>query len=166
MAKITLRGNPVNTAGNLPAAGTKAPSFKLTNTGLQDISLEDFTGKRVVLNIFPSLDTSPCAVSVRRFNAEVEKMDNTVVVCASMDLPFAHKRFCTTEGLENVISASEYKDRSFGDAYGVRIIDGPMAGLFSRAVVVIDERGKVVYTEQVPEISQEPNYEAAKAALK
>lgn len=166
MAKITFKGNPVNTLGNLPAVGTKAPDFRLTDTNLQDLSLANFSGKRVVLNIFPSLDTPVCAASVRRFNAEVEKMDNTVVVCASMDLPFAHKRFCSTEGLENVISASEYKDRSFGDTYGVRMVDGPLAGLLSRAVVVIDEQGKVVYTEHVPEIGQEPNYEAARAALK
>jgi thiol peroxidase len=123
------------------------------------------SGKKVVLNIFPSLDTEVCAASVRRFNAEAEKVDNTVVVCASLDLPFAHGRFCTTEGLENVVPASELRDRNFGDAYGVRIADGPLAGLLSRAVVVIDEAGKVAYTEQVPEIVEEPNYEAALKAL-
>jgi len=122
-------------------------------------------GKKVVLNIFASLDTDICAASVRRFNAAAQSKDNTVVVCASLDLPFAHNRFCSTEGLENVVSASELRDRNFGEAYGVRIVDGPMAGLLSRAVVVIDEAGKVTYTEQVPEIAQEPDYEAALKAL-
>ena len=165
MANITLKGNPIHTVGNLPEVGTQAPEFKLTKTDLSDAALTDFKGKRVVLNIFPSLDTDVCATSVRKFNAEAEKLDNTVVLCASLDLPFAHGRFCSTEGLENVISLSELHDRSFGEAYGVRIADGPLAGLFSRAVVIIDENGKVLYTEQVPEIVQEPNYEAALKVL-
>lgn len=165
MAEITLKGNKINTIGELPAVGTKAPDFVLTGKHLSDIKLSDFAGKKVVLNIFPSLDTEVCAASVRRFNAEAEKADNTAVVCASLDLPFAHSRFCTTEGLENVVSASELRDRNFGDIYGVRIVDGPLAGLLSRAIVVIDEDGKVVYTEQVPEITQEPNYDAALAAI-
>ena len=166
MSEITLKGNKINTVGELPANGSKAPDFKLTNTDLADISLNDFAGKRVVLNIFPSLDTPTCASSVRKFNEEVSKLDNTSVVCVSMDLPFAHKRFCTTEGIENVVSASELRERGFGEAYGVRIQDGPLAGLFSRAVVVLNENGEVVYTEQVPEIVDEPNYEAAIEALK
>ncbi|MES0491928.1 MAG: thiol peroxidase [Leptospirales bacterium] len=165
MAEITLKGNKINTIGELPAKGQKAPDFKLTKTDLADISLNDFTGKRVVLNIFPSLDTPTCASSVRKFNAEVSKLNNTSVVCVSMDLPFAHKRFCTTEGIENVVSASELRERGFGEAYGVRIQDGPMAGLFSRAVVVLNETGEIIYTEQVPEIVDEPNYEAAIQAL-
>jgi thiol peroxidase len=165
MAEITLKGNKINTVGNLPAVGSSAPDFVLTGKDLSDVKLSDLSGKKVVLNIFPSLDTEVCAASVRRFNAEAEKVDNTVVVCASLDLPFAHGRFCTTEGLENVVPASELRDRNFGDAYGVRIADGPLAGLLSRAVVVIDEAGKVAYTEQVPEIVEEPNYEAALKAL-
>lgn len=166
MAKITLKGNAVQTAGNLPAKGTIAPDFKLTKTDLSDITLKDFTGKKIVLNIFPSLDTSVCAASVRKFNAEVSKLNNTVVLCISKDLPFAHGRFCTTEGLNNVVPLSELRDDSFSKAYGVKIIDGPLAGVFSRAVVVVDASGKVVYSEQVPEITQEPDYEAALNAVK
>jgi thiol peroxidase len=166
MANITLKGNAIKTAGNLPSVGTLAPDFKLTKTDLSDASLKDFAGKKVVLNIFPSLDTSVCAASVRKFNVEAEKLPNTVVLCISKDLPFAHNRFCTTEGLKNVISLSELRDDSFSKAYGVKIIDGPLAGVLSRAVVVLDASGKVVYEEQVPEITQEPNYEAALAAVK
>ncbi|MDH4200918.1 MAG: thiol peroxidase [Spirochaetia bacterium] len=166
MAKITLKGNPINTIGVLPEVGSKAPDFSLTKTDLSDTSLKDFAGKRVVLNIFPSLDTAVCAASVRRFNAEIDKLPNTVVLCASMDLPFAHKRFCVAEGLEKVISVSEMHKAGFGEAYGVKIVDGPLAGLFSRAIVVVDEAGKVIYTEQVPEITQEPDYASAAAALK
>ena len=165
MAEITLKGNKIHTVGKLPAVGSAAPDFVLTGKDLSDVKLSDMKGKKVVLNIFPSLDTDVCAASVRRFNAEAQKKENTVVVCASLDLPFAHGRFCTTEGLENVVPASELRDRSFGEKYGVRISDGPLAGLFSRAVVVVDENGKVTYTEQVPEIVQEPNYEAALKAL-
>ncbi len=165
MAEITLKGNPIHTVGELPAVGSEAPDFVLTGKDLSDVKLSDLRGKKVVLNIFPSLDTEICAASVRRFNNEAQSRDNTTVVCASLDLPFAHGRFCTTEGLENVVSASELRDRSFGDAYGVRIADGPLTGLLSRAVVVIDENGKVAYTQQVPEIVEEPNYEAALKAL-
>ncbi|HEY4784730.1 MAG TPA: thiol peroxidase [Bacteroidales bacterium] len=161
MAKITLKGSPVQTAGNLPAKGVKAPDFKLTKTDLSDVSLKDFAGKKIVLNIFPSLDTSVCATSVRKFNAEADKLSNTVVLCISRDLPFAHNRFCSTEGLKNVVPLSELREDSFSKAYGIKIQDGPMAGLFSRAVVVIDSNGSVAYSEQVPEITQEPNYEAA-----
>jgi thiol peroxidase len=166
MAKITFKGNAASTVGTLPAAGSAAPDFKLTKSDLSDASLKDYRGKKVVLNIFPSLDTPVCAASVRRFNAEASKLDNTVVLCISRDLPFAQKRFCAAEGLNNVITASEYKDSRFSDAYGVRIQDGPLAGLLSRAVVVVDDKGTVKYTEQVPEIAQEPNYAAALAALK
>jgi len=165
MATITLKGNKINTVGELPKKGTKAPDFNLTKTDLTDISIGDFLGKKVVLNIFPSLDTAVCASSVRKFNVEASKLKNTVVLCISMDLPFAHKRFCTAEGIENVISASEIRGRGFGEAYGVRIQDGPLAGLFSRAIVALDENGEVVYTEQVPEIAQEPDYQAAISAL-
>jgi len=166
MATITLKGNPIHTAGNLPEVGAQAPDFKLKKTDLSEATLVEYKGKRVVLNIFPSLDTAVCAASVRKFNAEAEKLDNTVVLCISLDLPFAHSRFCTTEGLDNVVSLSELHDRSFGEDYGVRIVDGPMAGLLSRAVVVVDENGKVLHSQQVPEIVQEPDYEPALSVLK
>ncbi|MDP4207342.1 MAG: thiol peroxidase [Bacteroidota bacterium] len=166
MATITFKGNSVNTAGNLPATGALAPDFKLVKTDLSEASLKDFAGKKVILNIFPSLDTSVCATSVRKFNAEASSLANTVVLCISKDLPFAHGRFCSTEGLNNVVSLSEFRDDNFSKAYGVKIADGPLAGLHSRAVVVVDEAGKVVYSEQVPEIAQEPNYEAALKAVK
>lgn len=166
MAKITFKGNPVTTAGNLPTTGTKAPEFKLVKSDLSEGSLKDYAGKKVVLNIFPSLDTSVCATSVRKFNAELDKLTNTVVLCISKDLPFAHGRFCTTEGLKNVVTLSEFRDDNFSNAYGVKMVDGPLAGVFSRAVVVVDEKGIVTYTEQVPEITQEPNYEAAIKAVK
>jgi len=165
MAEITLKGNKIHTYGTLPAVGSKAPDFTLTKTDLADVSLKDFAGKKIVLNIFPSIDTGVCAASVRKFNEEVQKLENTVVLCASIDLPFAHSRFCGAEGLESVISVSELRKRQFGEDYGVRIVDGPLAGLFSRAVVVIDEKGVVTYTEQVPEIAQEPDYAAALKAL-
>ncbi len=166
MAQITLQGNKISTNGTLPAVGSKAPDFKLVKTDLSETSLSDYKGKRVVLNIFPSLDTAVCATSVRKFNAEVSKLNNTVVLCVSKDLPFAHGRFCTTEGLNNVIPASEFRNNSFSDTYGSRIIDGPLAGLLSRAVVVINEDGKIAYTEQVPEITQEPDYDSAIKSLK
>jgi thiol peroxidase len=161
MAKITFKGSVVNTLGDLPKTGNSAPEFTLTKTDLSDVTLADFKGKNVVLNIFPSLDTSVCAASVRKFNAEAEKLNNTVVLCVSRDLPFAHNRFCTVEGLKNVIPLSELRNSSFGKDYGVTISDGPLEGLFSRAIVVVDGTGKVVYTEQVPEIAQEPDYEKA-----
>ncbi len=166
MAKITLKGNEITTVGNLPAVGSKAPDFSLTKTDLSLASLKDFAGKKVVLNIFPSLDTAVCAASVRQFNEEASKNDNTVVLCISDDLPFAHKRFCEAEGLANVISLSEMAVRKFGEDYGVRITSGPLSGILSRAIVVIDENGNVLYTEQVPEIAQEPNYQDAIKALK
>jgi thioredoxin-dependent peroxiredoxin len=165
MAQISFKGNPVNTAGSLPEVGTAAPEFKLTRGDLSEAKAADYGGKRLVLNIFPSIDTPVCATSVRKFNQEAASLKNAVVLCASKDLPFAQKRFCAAEGIENVVMGSEYKDDSFSAAYGVKIADGPLAGLFSRAIVIIDEAGKVVYTEQVPEITQEPDYAKALAAL-
>jgi thiol peroxidase len=166
MAKITLKGNPVNTAGSLPKVGSAAPDFKIVKTDFSTISLGELKGKKVVLNIFVSLDTPVCANSVRRFNVEASKLVNTVILCISKDLPFAQTRFCGAEGLDVVIPASEYRDTSFSSAYGVLMVDGPLQGLLSRAVVVVDEKGTVVFTEQVPEITQEPDYEKALAALK
>lgn len=166
MARITFKGNPINTAGSLPAVGSKAPDFRLTKTDLSDVSLKDFAGKKVVLNIFPSIDTGVCAASTRRFNQEAANLPNTAVLGVSRDLPFAHGRFCGAEGIKAVVNTSELRDQGFGKAYGVVIAEGPLAGLFSRAVVVIDESGQVAYTEQVPEIAQEPNYQKALDALK
>lgn len=166
MAQITFKGNPVHTAGALPATGSDAPGFSLVASDLSPVALGDFKGKKVILNIFPSIDTSVCAASVRRFNVEAAKLENTVVLCVSRDLPFAQKRFCAAEGIANVLTASEFRDLGFSDAYGVRMTDGPLAGLLSRAVVVIDEGGRVRYAEQVPEITEEPDYAAALAAVK
>lgn len=166
MATVTLQGHEVHTCGNLPATGTIAPNFSLVNSSLGATSLDEFNGKRLVLNIFPSLDTGVCATSVRRFNQLVAKMENTVVLAISKDLPFAHARFCATEGINNVATLSAFRDTQFGEAYGVLITDSPMAGLFARAVVVLNEEHRIVYEQLVPEITQEPNYEAALAALK
>ncbi len=165
MAAITLKGNSVNTVGELPAVGTDAPAFSAVKTDLSECALSDLAGKNVVLNIFPSIDTGVCAMSTTKFNAEAGKLDNTVVLCVSADLPFALGRYCGAEGLEDVVPVSVFRNAEFGSGYGVTFEDGPLKGLLSRAVVVIDESGKVVYTEQVPEITQEPNYEAALAAL-
>lgn len=166
MAKITLKGNEISTSGDLPAVGSKAPEFKLTKTDLSDVTLADLSGKRVVLNIFPSVDTPTCAASVRRFNKEASELANTIVLCISKDLPFALKRFCGAEGLENVVPASEMRNSSFTDNYGVKITSGALEGLMSRAIVVVNENGDVVYTEQVPEIAQEPDYTKAIESLK
>ncbi len=166
MATITLKGNPINTVGNLPAKGSLSPDFKLVKSDLAVVTPSDLKGKKVILNIFPSLDTDVCAASVRRFNAEASKLENTVVLCVSKDLPFANKRFCSVEGLENVVTASDFRDGSFGKNFGVTIADGALTGLHSRAVVVLDENSKVIYTEQVPEIVQEPDYEAALSAAR
>ncbi len=160
MATVKLAGNPVNTKGDLPPKGKKAPKAKLVKKNLQDSELEDYKGKRVVLNIFPSLDTSVCATSVRKFNTMASEMDNTVVLAISKDLPFAMERFCSTEGLDNVIPLSAFRSPEFGEDYGVEIVDGPLAGLLARSVVVIDENGEVIYEELVPEITEEPNYAA------
>lgn len=165
MAAITLKGNTINTVGDLPTIHTKATNFELVKTDLSTLKLSDFVGKKVVLNIFPSVDTGVCAQSVRTFNKDLSSLENTVVLCISKDLPFAQNRFCAAEGLDNVIMASDYRT-DFGTVYGTEIVDGPMKGLLSRAVVVVNEEGTVVYTELVPEITSEPNYEAALQAIK
>ena len=165
MSQITLQGNPVQTFGSLPAVGMPAPSFKLVKSDLSEADLQDFGGKNIILNIFPSLDTSVCAASVRRFNKEAGESPDTVVLCISADLPFAHNRFCEAEGLNDVIPLSVFRSAEFGRDYGVTFTSGPLTGLLSRAVVIIDRSGKVTYTEQVPEIGQEPDYDAALLAL-
>jgi len=165
MAEFKLKGNPFNTVGELPAVGSAAPAFSLTKIDLSELTLADLQGKRVVLNIFPSIDTDVCAASVRHFNEAASGLDNTVVVCASADLPFAHKRFCGAEGLDDVVSVSDFRSGDFGRAYGVRIADGPLAGLTARSVVILDESGQVKYTQLVPETTEEPDYDAALAQL-
>ena len=165
MATVTLGGNPIHTNGELPKTGSKAPDFKLVNTDLSIASLADFAGLKVVLNIFPSIDTGTCATSVRTFNAKASALTNTKVLCVSRDLPFAQKRFCGAEGLENVINLSDFNTGSFGKDYGLEITDSVLAGLHSRVVIVLDENGIINYAEQVPEIADEPNYENALAAL-
>jgi len=165
MAKITLRGNPISTSGSLPEKGSKAPAFSLVKSDLSTLTLEELAGKKIILHISPSLDTGICATAVRKFNVVAAGMENTVVLAITKDLPFAHGRFCSTEGIDNVTTLSGFRDTSFGKAYGVDILDGPMAGLYARSIVVIDEKGKVVYTELVPEIVQEPDYDRALAAL-
>ncbi|STD05853.1 Probable thiol peroxidase [Dermatophilus congolensis] len=164
MAQITLGGSPINSIGSLPTNGTQAPAFTLTAADLSDINLDTFKGRRIVLNIFPSIDTDVCAASVRQFNEKAASLDNTTVLAISMDLPFALKRFCGAEGIDNVASASAFRS-TFGQDYGVTLTDGPLAGLLSRAIVVIDTDGTIIHTEQVPEIGQEPNYEATLKAL-
>ena len=159
MATVTFKGTPVKVSGELPAVGTQAPDFKLVGSGLNEISLADFKGKRVVLNIFPSLDTGVCATSVRKFNEWNSKQENTVVLCISKDLPFAHGRFCGAEGLENVVTGSDFRYNNFATDYGVLMQDGPLAGLMARSVVAIDENGVVTYNQLVPEIVEEPGYE-------
>ena len=158
MATITLSGNSIHTHGDLPKVNETAPDFELVNTDLSVAKLSDYKGSRVVLNIFPSIDTGVCAASVKQFNKEASNLSNTKVLCISKDLPFAQSRFCGAEGLENVVNHSDFRDGKFGKDYGVEIIDGPLKGLHSRAVIVINEEGKVMHAEQVPEIVQEPNY--------
>ncbi|PDS22725.1 thiol peroxidase [Flavobacterium branchiophilum] len=165
MATITLGGNLINTNGNLPTVGSKAIDFKLISNDLSEVSLSNFEGQKLVLNIFPSIDTGTCATSVRKFNAQASQLENTKVLCISRDLPFAQKRFCGAEGLENVHNLSDFKNGDFGKNYGLEIVDGPLAGLHSRVVIIIDEKGTIVYTEQVSEIANEPNYEAALKVL-
>lgn len=164
MAQTKFQGDTVNTHGDLPSEGSQAPEFTLTGSDLSDFSAADYQGKKIVLNIFPSVDTGVCAQSVRTFNEKAADLDNTVVICASEDLPFAHERFCAAEGIENVVSGSAFRS-SFGEDFGVLQADGPMKGLLARAVIVLDEEGKVVYTQLVPEITEEPDYEAALAAI-
>jgi thiol peroxidase len=165
MANITLGGNPIHTSGELPATGTKAPEFTLVKGDLSTLSLSDLKGSKVILNIFPSIDTPTCATSTRKFNEKASGLENTKVLCISRDLPFAQNRFCGAEGLKDVITVSDFKDGSFGANYGLTVTDGPLAGLHSRAVVVLDEEGNVKYTEQVADIKDEPNYDNALAAL-
>jgi len=165
MTTITLEGNEINTVGDLPVSGSKAPEFTLTNAELAEVSLSDFSGKKIIMNIFPSIDTGVCAESTRKFNAAAGSLDNTVVLCISADLPFALSRLCGAENLDNVITLSTFRNPEFGDNYKVRIIDGPIAGLMSRAVLVTDTEGTVIYSQQVPEITEEPDYDAALANI-
>tara|TARA_R110002049_G_scaffold82650_1_gene210124 strand:+ start:1029 stop:1529 length:501 start_codon:yes stop_codon:yes gene_type:complete len=165
MASITLGGNPCETVGTLPSKGSKAPNFILSTTDLTTKSLKDYSGSRKILNIFPSVDTGVCAASARKFNQEASKLNNTKVLCISRDLPFAQKRFCAAEGIDNVEMLSDFKDGSFGNDYQLMISNGAFECLHSRVVIVLDENDSVLYTEQVPEIGQEPNYDNALAAL-
>ena len=166
MAKVTLKGNEFTTIGSLPEVGSKIPAFNLTKSDLSPLSNADLAGKKVVLNIFPSIDTGTCAASTRHFNQAVSDLENTIVVCISRDLPFAQKRFCGAEGIENVVMASDFATGQFGKDFGVLFSNGPLNALLSRSVVVTDENGKVLYTEQVSETTEEPSYDAAIAAIK
>ena len=166
MAKTMLKGNPINTSGALPRLGAKAKDFLLTATDLSDKTLADYKGKKILLNVFPSVDTPVCAMSVRTFNAEAAKVKGAVILCVSRDLPFALGRFCGAEGIDKVFTLSDLRDRSFGRNYGLEIVDGPMAGLLARAVVIIDSDGKIAYRELVDDIIHEPNYKESLKALK
>ena len=166
METTAFKGTPVHTCGHLPHTGSLAPRFTLTRGDLTELRSEELKGRRIVLNIFPSLDTAVCATSVRKFNQLAASLDNTTVVAVSKDLPFAQSRFCTTEGIENLIAASAFRSPEFAREYGVEMVNGPLAGLLARAVVIIDGTGRIIYTELVPEITHEPNYEAALKALK
>jgi thiol peroxidase len=166
MAQITLGGNPIHTNSELPGIGNHITDFKLIKNDLTEVSLSEFKGKKIVFNIFPSVDTGVCAASIRRFNQEAAKLENTVILCVSADLPFAQKRFCGAEGIENVITLSSFNDaHHFGKSFGTLIVDGAFSGLHARAIVISDESGKVIYNELVPEIGQEPDYEKALKAL-
>ena len=165
MTKVTLNGKAFNTIGNLPKVGTKAPGFKLTKNDLSETELNDYAGKTVILNIFPSIDTPVCATSVRTFNKEASELKNTVVLCISKDLPFAQARFCGGEGLDNVIALSDFRTGKFGKEYGIEITEGPLSSLLARVVIILNKNKEVIYKELVKEISQEPNYEAALNAL-
>lgn len=165
MSKITLKGNAINTSGELPKVGSQAKDFSLVATDLSTKTLADFTGKNLVLNIFPSVDTGTCAASVCNFNKTASELTNTSVLCISRDLPFAQNRFCGAEGIENVVMLSDFKTGQFGADFGLNVIDGPLAGLNSRCIVVINADGKIVYTEQVAETIEEPNYDLALASL-
>lgn len=166
MAQISFKGAPIHTNGNLPKINTPAPNVKFTKTDLTDISLQEFAGKYIILNIFPSLDTPTCAMTVRRFNKEAATLQNTVILCISMDLPFAQNRFCGAEGLQNVLPVSVFRHPEFADQLGVRIIDSPLSGLLARSIIVIDKNQRIIYTEQVSEITHEPNYAAVLQSLK
>jgi thiol peroxidase len=165
MANITLKGNAINTIGNLPEVGSKASNFSLKTVELNEKTLSDFAGKKIVFNIFPSIDTGTCAASVREFNKKAAELKNTVVLCVSKDLPFAQARFCGAEGIDNVIMLSDFATGSFGKDYALEITNGPLAHLHSRVVIVLDENGTIQYTEQVPDIVDEPNYKAALNAI-
>lgn len=165
MATITLKGTPIETVGELPKVGKKAPNFKLIKSDLSEATLKDFRGSKVLMNITPSIDTGICAASIRKFNEEAANLENTVILYISKDLPFAQARFCGAEGIKEVITLSEFRNNKFGKKYGVTIKSGPMKGLHSRCVVIVDEKGDVIYTEQVGEIVEEPNYKAALEAL-
>lgn len=165
MAQVTFHGNALTTSGTLPAVGSKVPDFRLTKQDLSELKPADLAGKKVIYNIFPSIDTPTCANSVRKFNQQAASLNNTVVVCVSADLPFAQKRFCGAEGINNVVTASDLRDKDFGKRWGLAFTSGPLEGLMSRSIVVADENGKIVYTEQVAETGDEPNYEKALAAL-
>jgi thioredoxin-dependent peroxiredoxin len=165
MATVSLRGNPVQTSGNLPSIGSKAPDFHLVKEDLSNVSLSDLVGKKIVINIFPSVDTSTCATSVRKFNEKAASKDGVVVLCVSKNLSFAAKRFCAAEGLDNVVMASGFRDTAFEDAYGVKLLDSALKGLMARSVVVLDGAGVVIHTELVPETTTEPDYEAALAKI-
>lgn len=165
MALTRLGPNDANTIGSLPSTGATAPEFVLTGNDMKDVNSKEFAGKTIILNIFPSVDTRTCATSVREFNKRVAALDNTMILCISKDLPFAQKRFCGAEGIDKAITLSDFRSRGFGKAYGVELLDGNFAGLFARAVVVIDSNGKIKYTELVPQIGQEPNYDAALMAI-
>ncbi|MDC6387028.1 thiol peroxidase [Flagellimonas taeanensis] len=165
MATVTLKGNEIHTLGDLPENGSQAPDFKLVKNDLSIVSLSDYKGQKVVLNIFPSVDTGTCAQSVRQFNQEAAELDNTKILCISKDLPFAQARFCGAEGIDKVETLSDFRDGNFGTSYNTTFVDGPLQGLLSRSVVVLDENGKVIYSEQVSETVDEPNYKAALEAL-
>ncbi len=166
METIYFSGTPCHTYGNIPAVGTKAPAFNLVTKDLKDITLADYEGKRVILNIFPSLDTPVCAASVRRFNEEAVKLDNTAVICVSMDLPFAQGRFCTAEGIDKLVVASAFRSPLFAQNYGLQIVDGPLAGLLARAVIVMNEKHEIIFSDLVEEITNEPDYKGAISVLK
>ncbi|NCN09650.1 MAG: thiol peroxidase [Leptospira sp.] len=165
MADLKLKGNSIHTVADLPKVGSAAPSLKLTKSDLSDVSLENYKGKKKILNVFPSIDTPVCATSVRKFNEKASSLPNAVVLCISADLPFAQKRFCGAEGIANVETLSDFRNESFGKSYGLELADGPMAGLLARAVLVLDENDKVLYTELVDDIIHEPNYDAALSSL-
>ncbi len=161
MAKITLQDKPCNTYGDLPKPGTTAPTFTFVKTDLSEIKMEDLKGKKIILNIFPSIDTPVCAASVRKFNDAASKTKNTIILCISKDLPFAHARFCGAEGIKNVEPVSDFRNGEFAQKYGAGIVDGPLAGLLARSIVIINEKGQIIYNELVSETTSEPDYESA-----
>ena len=165
MSQITFKGNPVNTSDSLPAVGSQAPDFTVVNTDLSEVSLADFAGKKVVINIFPSVDTGVCALQLKTFNQKAAAHNDVAFLFVSLDLPFAFGRFCGAEGIEHAVTTSDFRNRSFAQNYGVDMVDGPLAGLYARAVLVLDADHKVTYSELVPEIAQEPNYDAALSAI-